>query len=1043
MNHFAKCCPRRRVVQSVNDTTDDCSDEEQVWLGAVHQSGNHTVRAKMIVNDCEVNFELDSGAEVNTLNQKYVLRSQVKPTKLNLKMWNEASEKPLGEVTLDVKNPKTGNKSTVNFVVVPNNLNCLLGVKTVQDMGLLTINKDNFNIGSVASDQALGDLGEVHLYTDESVQPRALPARTIPIALRDKVKLELDRMVSLDIIELVDKPTEWVSQMAVVEKSNGSLRICIDPQPLNVALKREHFKLPTFDDAIPQLRNAKLFSRLDVQSAFWHIRLDEESSLLTTMATPFGRYRWKRLPFGLKVSSEIFQKRLLQALEGLNGILCVADDLVVIGQGATKEAAKLDHDSNLKSLKQRCQEKNIKLNDTKSAIEKNSITFMGHVISEKGISPDPSKVEAVVNMPIPSDVEGVRRFCGFVQYLSRFLPNLSEDLAPLRKLTCDGITWNWSQECDNAICKIKDKISKYPVLSFYDPDKPLVIQVDSSKDGIGAVLLQDGCPIEFASRTMTSAETKYAQIEKECLAVVFGLERFNQYSYGKEVIIQNDHKPLAAILKKPLCQSPKRLQSMILRIRRYNITFEYLAGKQLILADTLSRAALSSSEEPTLIHSVSATRYLSVSDSRLQEIKQATKEDSVLQELIATINSGWPNKFTEVSNNIKAYYDVSDSLSVYDGIVFKGEKIVIPHSMRQLVKTRLHAAHLGRDSMIRRARDLIYWPGMQREIEQVAEQCKVCLEMKPRNQKETLTQHAPVDQPWEKVGVDLFSIENRDYLVTVDYYSGYWEIDYLPITSSKAVIAKLKGHFARYGVPSVIMSDNGPQFSAAEFKSFVGEWGIQHKTSSPGYPRSNGKAEAAVKAAKNMMRKAIKDNQDQYLALLELRNTPIQSYGQSPVQLFFQRRTRTLIPTTKKMLEPKIPCKSYIKKRQESRNKAVKQHYDKTAKDLITIKTGNKVMMYPIDGGKLWEAGTVEDKIDDRSYQVRADRNDNLYRRNRIHLRPVLDQPEQNEPIPEDIPNKENEQQVPEQNKDKTDNNGHSSKREKRPPYWMKDYVKK
>ena len=401
------------------------------------------------------------------------------------------------------------------------------------------------------------------------------------------------------------------------------------------------------------------------------------------------------------MSSEIFQKRLLQALEGLNGILCVADDLVVIGQGATKEAAKLDHDFNLKSLKQRCQEKNIKLNDTKSAIEKNSITFMGHVISDKGISPDPSKVEAVVNMPIPSDVEGVRRFCGFVQYLSRFLPNLSEDLAPLRKLTCEGISWNWSQECDNAICKIKDKISKYPVLSFYDPDKPLVIQVDTSKDGIGAVLLQDGCSIEFASRTMTSAETKYAQIEKECLAVVFGLERFNQYSYGKEVIIQNDHKPLAAILKKPLCQSPKPLQSMILRIRRYNITFEYLAGKQLIHVDTLSRAAINSSEEPTLIHSVSATRYLSVSDSRLQEIKQATKEDSVLQELITTINSGWPNKFTEVSNNIKAYYDVSDSLSVYDGIVFKGEKIVIPHSVRQLVKTRLHAAHLGRDSMIR------------------------------------------------------------------------------------------------------------------------------------------------------------------------------------------------------------------------------------------------------------------------------------------------------------------------------------------------------
>ena len=181
----------------------------------------------------------------------------------------------------------------------------------MQHMNLITVNKQNFTVGQVALSD-LGDLGEVHLYTDDNVHPCALPCRTIPIALRDRVKQELDRMLSTGVIEPVAKPTEWVSQMAIVEKANGSLRIFIDPQPLNVALKREHFKLLTFDETIPELANAKIFSRLDMESAFWHVKLDEASSDLTTMTTPFGRYRWKRLPFGLKVSSEIFQKGILQ-----------------------------------------------------------------------------------------------------------------------------------------------------------------------------------------------------------------------------------------------------------------------------------------------------------------------------------------------------------------------------------------------------------------------------------------------------------------------------------------------------------------------------------------------------------------------------------------------------------------------------------------------------------------------------------------------------------------------------------------------------------
>jgi transposase InsO family protein len=1055
MNHFSKCCHNinRKKLHGVNEE----GESEKNWIGAVHDRGKKTISAKMVVNNHNLIFEIDSGAEVNTIQQKYVPQDQIKPTKISLTMWNNTLEKPIGEARLNVRNPKTGRTDVVNFVIVPDNFNCLLGVHAIQELDLLTINTENFNIANVSTDQNLGDLGEVHLYIDETIQPRALPARSIPLALRDQVKEELDKMVSRGIIEPVDEPTEWVSQMAVVKKANGSLRICIDPQALNVALKREYFKLPTFDETIPMFNNAKVFSRLDVQSAFWHVRLDNESSCLVTMATPFGRYKWRRLPFGLKVSSEIFQKRLLQALEGLNGIFCVADDIVVVGCGETMEDANSNHDVNLKALQQRCVERNIKLNDLKSDIRKSEITFMGHVISDKGVSPDPSKVKAVINMPSPSDVEGVRRFCGFVQYLSRFLPNLSQELTPVRQLTHEGVPWQWSQECEDALNRIKDMISSSPVLVFYDPGKPLCVQVDSSKYGIGATLLQDGHPIEFASRTMTDAEINYAQIEKECLSVLFGLERFDQYTYGREVVVQNDHKPLASILKKPLSQSPKRLQSMILRIRRYDITFDYVPGPKLVLADTLSRAPLKSEESVKTVHNMNATQYLNISDSRLEEIRTATEEDASLQTLASVIKNGWPENYKDINANIKAYYDVKDMLSIYDGLIFKGEKIVIPYSMRNLIKQRLHAAHLGKDSMLRRAREIVYWPGMQNEIIQIADQCKICLEAKPMNQKETIIQHAQPKYVWEKLGCDLFTIENRDYLVTVDYYSGFWEIDHLPTTTSKTVIQKLKGHFARFGIPKMIISDNGPQFSSSEFKTFVGDWGIEHITSSPGYPRSNGKAESAVKAAKTMMQKSAKDGRDQYLALLEIRNTPVQGHGTSPSQLFLQRRTRTLLPATERML--KTSAHRNVQQKKANRDNSVKKYYNKTARDLKKLNKGDRVMIYPIQGhGSRWKPGEVVDIVDNRSYKVMDYQNGATYRRNRVHLRPTPELELESSVPPQDVhvdlPDNSvsgNIMDIPAQSGYQcvqSDSEPRSlecsrPKRQTKEPNWMKDYVSK
>ena len=421
----------------------------------------------------------------------------------------------------------------------------------------------------------LGDLGEATLRIDETVPPKILPCRKVPLAIRDDVKKELDRLVEKGVLVPVTEPTEWVSQMAVVHKRNGKLRICIDPQPLNAALKREHYRLPVLDDVLPELKDAKVFSKLDVREAYWHVRLDEPSSKLTTMITPFGRYMWKRLPFGLKVSSEIFQRKIDEALGNLKGVFNIVDDIIVVGCGSTDAEAVDDNKINLSATLERCSERNIILNEEKQQTGLKEIVFHGHKITSEGVKVDETKVEAIHNMPAPTDVEGIRRICGMAQYMSRFIPDLAGTLEPIRALTRKDVPFVWSKECENAFDTLKRNLSESACLAYYDLSKELVIQVDSSKHGLGAALLQDGRPIEYASRALTPSERNWAQIEKEALAVLYGLERFDQYTYGRPIAVENDHKPLASILSKPLSMAPKRLQDIMMRYNRYDVNFVF------------------------------------------------------------------------------------------------------------------------------------------------------------------------------------------------------------------------------------------------------------------------------------------------------------------------------------------------------------------------------------------------------------------------------------------------------------------------------------
>jgi len=366
------------------------------------------------------------------------------------------------------------------------------------------------------------------------------------------------------------------------------------------------------------------------------------------MITPFGRYCWNRLLFGLKVSSEIFQKRLNAALSGLHGVFAIADDLLITGRGDTMADSERDHAHNLQQLKERCKAKHIKLN-AKKAVEKiTHLSFMGHIITTGGVKPDPVKVAAILQMPPPQDIPGVKRLCGMVQYLAKFLPNLANDLTPLRNLTRKGMPWEWTADCERVFHTVKQKMTNVPILAYYNPDDKLTLQADSSKDVIAAVLLQQGKPIEFASRALTPAERNWAQIEKEALTVLLGLERFHQYTYGRPVEVVNDHKPIQAILQKLLSQAPKRIQALLMRLNHYDINFVYAPGNTLLLADTLSRAYLpcdlsnvvAVEHQGCFSHHAGECIASSLPDDNLIKVRNAMLGDVEAQALLKVIKNG-------------------------------------------------------------------------------------------------------------------------------------------------------------------------------------------------------------------------------------------------------------------------------------------------------------------------------------------------------------------------------------------------------------------
>ena len=730
VGHFKKMCRTKGIVREVK------TDQEE-FLGAIHVDTADTDdegkpwTTTLELNERALTFKIDTGADVTVISQSDYNAEKDGPLSPPSKQLTGPSHE-----ALDVCGQFTGQLQrntmlTMQDVYVVKGLHKpLLGRPAIEALKIVAfMNGIQFQEVIKRFPQLFTGLGRLKdsykIKLKEGAIPFALSVpRRVAIPLLPRVKEELERMTKLGVISKVTEPTEWCAGMVVVPKPGGKVRICVDLTKLNTNVCRERHILPSVENTLAQLAGAKHFTKLDANSGFWQIEMEPDSAKFTTFITPFGRYQFNRLLFGITSAPEHFQRRMNEILGDIEDAVCLIDDILIYGK------TQSEHDQRLLSVLNRINEAGLTLNKEKCVFNTTSINFLGQQIDNSGIKADPEKIRAVKELPPPTNVSELRRFLGMVNQLSKFLPRVAEETKPLRDLLSTKNQWHWDSLQDQAFVKLKLLLSSSEVLALYDPSLHTVVSADASAYGLGGVFRQrqangDLRPVAYISRALTETEQRYAQIEKEALAVTWACERFQDYLNGLLFHIETDHKPLVPLLStKNLDEMPLRVQRFRMCLMRYQYTISHVAGKDLCTADTLSRAPSTEvgkhsyqlqQEIASYVNLI--IDYLPATETIMQEIKEKQKEDPVCQKLIAYCQTRWPDK-SKLQGPCKAYAAVMHELSVIQGLLLRGHRIVIPSEMLADIIEKLHAGHQGIAKCRRRAQQSVWWPGLGKTLKE-------------------------------------------------------------------------------------------------------------------------------------------------------------------------------------------------------------------------------------------------------------------------------------------------------------------------------------
>ena len=802
----------------------------------------------------------------------------------------------------------------------------------------------------------------------------------VPLHFQERVYRDLQRDVALEVIEKVppNTPTPWLSRMLVTAKSNGDPRRVVDYQQLNKHIKRQTFPLETPFQLASRIPPMAKKTVVDNWNGYHSVEVHPDDRHYTAFLSQHGRFQYRVAAQGNMVSGDAFNARMGEIFVDFNDMVRCVDDAVIWTLGGDTES----HFLRMAQYLDVCAKNNIILNPAKFQFCQDTIDFAGFQVSPTSLMPSEKMLESIRKFPTPKNISGVRAYFGLVKQVA-YAFAMTEEMQPFRHLLSPKVRFEWSQELDTLFRKSKeviiDRVSEG--IRLFDPNLTTCLATDFSGKGVGFLLLQKTCSCDskvptccpegwrvclVGSRFLHDAENRYAPIEGECLAVVYGLQKCKYFLLGcRDLVIATDHKPLINILNDRYLGDIEngRLRNMKEKTLAFNFIIKHVPGRKHLGPDAASRYPVSEameldlSDEPSadsectkkevrhdILNGLAAVEIAESNediaviagaehhinqliDDHTQScctcteatrssynvitwdtVKMASEEDKDMQDLIKFIIAGFPEDARSLPSHIKPYNMYKASLYVVDNVVMMGDRIVVPRAIRQNILHILHAAHQGIDRMKARASEVVFWPGIVGDIARHREGCHACHRMAKSNP--ALPPHDPPEPefPFQYLAADYFHYGNRDYCVVVDRYS-HWPIVATAHQGAKGFTDQLRRIFSTYGICQEIATDGAAIFTGGLTQEFLKKWGVKHRLSSVANPHSNCRAELGVKQVKRMITdncgpSGSLDVDSFHRAILSYRNTPDPITKVSPAVAVFGRQMRDCLPVQKGYMLP-------------------------------------------------------------------------------------------------------------------------------------------
>ena len=892
------------------------------------------------------------------------------------------------------------------------------------------------------------------------IAPDATPTahhKPIPVPLhwQEEVKAGLDRDVRLGVLEKVPVGTAvtWCHHMIICPKKNGSLRRTIDFQALNWHATREtHHTQSPFHQArsVPQHTKKTVF---DAWNGYHSVALDPADRHFTTFITPWGRYRYCTAPQGYIASGDGYTSRYDEIVAHVPHKTKCIDDTLLWSQSVEEAYSQAVEWLNI------CGNHGITLNPAKFKFARDSVEFTSFVITPTTVKPCEKYIKAITEFPTPKNLTDVRSWFGLVNQVA-YAFCMTEAMAPFRTLLKPTEAFQWTATHDTAFQLSKQAIAREIEhgVEIFDKSKPTCLATDWSKDGVGYWLFQKHCDCPsgdlfccrtgwkitlMGSRFTHPAESRYAPIEGEALAVAVALDKARHFVLGcSDLTIATDHKPLLKIFgDRSLDQiGNTRLRNLKEKTLPYRFRMIHIPGVKNQTPDALSRYPTGTPTPERLVlqddvHAVldqAPTRWpqpptsllsgISLIDSlddsedmetilqdslvlaltsthpiSWEQVQTATAEDADMLLLMHTIETGFPDQRSSLPASIQMYHPHRHHLSTTDGVAVYKDRIILPKALRSTCLASLHAAHQGTSHMIAKAESSVFWPGITADITATRADCTLCHRMAPSQAAMPPVPPTPAQYPFQCISADLLTTSGMHYLVIVDRYSN-WPMVRRVENGAKGVVDALCLHFATYSIPEELATDGGPEFTAAITVQFLKDWGIHHRLSSVAFPHSNCRAEIGVKSIKRLLAGNISAsgnlNTDAFQrAVLQHRNTPDPATKLSPAMCVFGRPVRDLIPVKPGKYAPHKMWKQNLELREQAlshRYALADRQWSEHTKSLPPLQPGTHVYLQNQTGNrpKHWnKTGVVVESLPYHQYRVRMDGSGRATLRNRKFLR--------------------------------------------------------